>query len=173
MKHLAHSAIFALCSLSLSCTTSPPDHQMVSDAWLDTTPRKAEYPPRSANGITHWNAGLPPARTHHDSPSNQAGSPVSSAKTAREISGAADDSSWGSYRVSSSYPVLYQSHQKHYRHHRCRRHHDRSRPQRQSYQRTVEKVGPSIVPQAKVPLTDRSRADSGLRSYYDSRTTYR
>ena len=149
MKFFSLYLSLALSGLLISCSTIHPDHSAVSADWLDITPRKADYPPRQADGITHWNIGLPPVQAQRDSPQNHSGPALAT----RTTSSQADDASQNLHREPAAYVF---HHQPLYRSRRYRSHYDPPRTQRQPFQRTVEKVGPSIVPRPAAPVIDRT-----------------
>jgi hypothetical protein len=163
----------ALCGAVLSCTTSSPDNIICeSMAWLDTKPRKAEYPPRPADGITHWHTGLPAATQDNLPHPSHAESKVASHRNDQSggdqtaAPAGAPARHW--QYLPSSYPVLYRTEGR--RRHRSRCHSPGNCPRkpRQTYHRCVEKVGPAIVPRANVPLVHRSAGTRASREGHGS-----
>ena len=154
MKSLPLVVLLALSGLTASCTTIHPEHSAVNAAWLDTTPRKAEHPPRQADGITHWTTGLPPARTQPENPPNYSSPALVTSTTSSQ----ADEPPQDLHREPLSYVIHHRTND------RGRGHRSRCNPpraQRQPFERTVEKVGPSIVPRPTAPLIDRTLGASG------------
>ncbi|MCP5538042.1 MAG: hypothetical protein H7A51_17640 [Akkermansiaceae bacterium] len=160
MKRIHFPLSLTLCVLITSCATELADHRMVSDAWLDTSPRRPQLPARPSDGITHWNAGLPSARavSMARKSSAKAGRPVSHPTPVPRSDYAGQES----YDLSPGYITGYRSH---YRSRGGHPRHGRYQSQRQVYERTVEKVGPSIVPRMDVPLIDRSAGASSSTQY--------
>lgn len=160
VKYAILCVILPLCGLALSCRTIPPDPLVVSDEWLDTPPRKAGYPPRAADGITHWNAGLPAAGIREASRPSHPGSGIAGQQAYqtenRMVSTPANDLVRHPYTVISSYPVYYRMDTRRRHGSHCHPPGNPARTPRQSYQRSVEKVGPPMVPRLNVPLVDRS-----------------
>lgn len=151
-------SVISLCAapvLLVSCATSDYTATGVSDAWLDTPVRAPGAPGRPQSTLADLNTGLPsaapvraisqqrtepppaaPACTerHAEAPRRHAEAPR---HVDRGYTG-------GGYWAASTY-----------RHHHGRHPHSHG-VARPGYTRTVEKVGPHILPQPPVPLSTRS-----------------
>lgn len=154
--------VYFLCSLvpcfvSVSCVTQGLTDHRVNDAyaWLDTPPRSHLRDTRPQSTLTQWKTALPPAR--------ERGSAVSIPQVNRASVEQREDV--GRSRQNYNFHGSTQDNRTSYRGNggnarRHYQHHDgRGVPQRQGrqgYVRTVEKVGPSIVPQLSAPLSTRS-----------------
>lgn len=149
MKTPCFLCTLVLCFMSVSCVTRElTDHSVSSVyAWLDTPPRPHWRDPRPQSTLTQWKTGLPPARTAVSSvpaPSKNRASHVQRGDS--DLSRQKNDSHSYFQGCRTSYSG------------RSRRHYHDARvvPQRQGFVRTVEKVGPSIVPQLSAPQSTRS-----------------
>lgn len=160
MKIHLRLAIASCGMLLISCSTQQPtDSSAIRDAyaWLDTSPRASQQPARSADGITHWNAGLPTAHAARTPAKNRSRS--TEATRSRQWSGAS--AYQGNYDATPGYAT-------HYRvGHGYRRGSRRpTQPTPFQYQGKPSDqgrstyVGPSIVPQGIVPLVDRSQKNA-------------
>lgn len=140
----------AVCGLLASCATSDYQASGVSDAWLDTPERVSDAPKLPQSTLTHWKTGLPSAEHVRaiTRQRNEVVRPVVSThrKEKDRDRRRADDDYYRAPRVSGYWVASP---------HRYRHNHHR-RTSRPPYTRTVEKVGPSIVPQPEVPLSTRS-----------------
>ncbi len=135
------------CVLSVACVTRQPVAEGVSDAWLDTPWRPHSQPAGPENGLTHWKAGLPPAR-------KAAAVAITSQVPGEEKDGRADGVVTAPAPPAQDFFRYGVVHTRYLG--RSRRHHPvRGNPQSE-YVRQVEKVGPSIVPRLTVPLSTRS-----------------
>ncbi len=136
--------------LSVGCVARQPVALGVSDAWLNTPWRAHSQPVGPKNGLTHWKVGLPPVR--------KAATVALRPQAARAGKGGRDGHADGLVAAptpsavdSFGYGVVHTR----YRGRPGRHHHVRGDSQ-SDYVRQVEKVGPSIVPRLRVPLSTRS-----------------
>ena len=131
------------CVLSVACVTRQPVAEGVSDAWLDTPWRPHSQPAGPENGLTHWQAGLPPARK------------AATVAVTSQVPRAGTDGVVAAPAPSAQdyfrYGVVHTRYLG-----RSRRHHPARGGSQSEYVRQVEKVGPSIVPRLTVPLSTRS-----------------
>lgn len=137
-----------------SCTTVTPDHSMVSNGWLQTQPRKAEYPARDAGGIAHWDTSLPPAQGQPP----QQGQPSASAPRTDAVFSQPAQERGQPVRYPPYYGHSWLAGHKPIRHRVSRQPSYFANQQKvgQNYQRSVETIGPAMVPRGNVPLVDWS-----------------
>lgn len=165
MKSITLLLSLLIGALSISCTTDLSDYNdrdAVSDAWLDTPPRTPQRPARPADGITHWNRGLPPAGAVKQA--HVISKPSSVPARSKTNSGKQNDQ-----QISTGHTGYHTGYTTHYIHgvHRGGHRHHHGRAQT-GFVRTVEKVGPSIVPRLNVPETIR-RAPTPPKTYHNSK----
>lgn len=160
-KQIAVLMALTLGGIMTSCTTIPADHSMVSSDWLRTQPREAEHPQRHAGGVAHQDIHLPSTRPQRPRPAPQ----QAPGQTAEAVA-----SQPGQKQIQPPpFPP-------HYGHslligHRRMRHHvsrypaifgDR-RKVSQNYERSVETIGPAMVPRGIVPVVDWSADTNSFR----------
>lgn len=157
MKIACFFCALVLCFVSVSCVTQELADPGVSSvyAWLDTPPRPHMRDTRPQSTLTEWKTGLPPRREARVAVRNESQvSQASKHRASNKDRGDSDRSRQNidSYSYSQGYRTSYAGRSRKYRRHD----HGSVAPQRQGFVRTVEKVGPSIVPQLSVPLSTRS-----------------
>ena len=134
-----------ICCCFVSCVTTDYASSDASDAWLDTAPRVSQQPKRPQSTLADWNTGLPSVahvKELHEREQQRRWSKSEQMPAAYAPREAENHSVRGgySYTVHSYWPGSYRAH--------CRKGHRNSG--REPYVRSVEKVGPSIVPRAPV-----------------------
>jgi|FLMP01.1.fsa_nt_emb hypothetical protein len=154
MKFLFLLSSLVMSVLTISCTSNLnelTDQNAVSDAWLDTAPRVSQRPHRPADGITHWKYGPSMDRITTYSPRSK---PARSAQPAEVASSKQKTTRPETHYISSGYTTHYGA--SHRGHHRA---------PNQGFVRTVEQVGPSIVPRLSVPTVVRSPQAVSTRNH--------